>query len=183
VKTTTTIMAGHLDRLASVEKLESEVYAAAARWAPAGQAAAEAKGRILAAQNRLNIAHADFSRILSEVTERDVQAGTELARLHLSHRLTRANVGAGGGKIIDELLAAEKTLREAEDAVEAATRTLSAASATASTKWRAVLQAADAFRATASAEAYSALVRSLEIGTASPNAHAAEIAERCKDFM
>jgi hypothetical protein len=173
---TTEMLQQHMAKIEAVESAEAALYRAGLAWAPLQRAANEAKGKMVNAQRQVQTAEADYNRIEREISEFNPELGREIGRRHNANNLSRETIGEGGGKLVKDVLSAEKALRKAQDEAKQAVQRSSEAHIKANTLFRDVLQALDALHAHTSGDRFSDVRRVFQEAHKDPD----RVADSCK---
>ena len=172
-----TLLARHMAKLEAAEDLERAVYRAGLAWYEPARKAAEAKGRMVQAAQKLAAAESAIRSILQGFEGIDREFGADLWRLYNSGQLTRENIGEGGGRRIKDLLTAESGLGKAREEATRTQQRSSDANAKANGLYGDVIRALDAFRQSVTLEVYEGVEKVFNVQN---GANPDTIADSCK---
>lgn len=178
----TTLMERHMEKLQAAEDAEVAVYRAVLAWAPFGSKAAEAKARLARAEAELSAAHRAVEAAIYAVSLRDVEMASDLAHLHNAGRLTRENVGDGGGRMIAAVLDAAKDLERATATAEKVKGESGSAHLKRNQQWAIVLRAYRALTPLVTYEVADAVALAIAVDTAT-DADIARVTAACQERL
>jgi len=172
----TTLLERHAAKLEAAESAEVAVYKVALKWAPSQRAANEERATLERAQREVQTAQAECNRLLAEISERNLELGTELVRLHNAGKLCREAIGEGGDRRVKDVLTAETNLGKARKQVTDASKSCHDANTGANVLFRDALLALDALKPLIPAEEYQAISRVFSDARKDPD----RVADQCR---